>query len=391
MYQSLLILGRQPPISLAELESIFGANNLLPYGQTTALINQPYQEVRLDCLGGTLKVCQVLAQTQTTSWNSVAELVSDEVIKLTSTLPAGKINLGFSVYGLTTNPRTLSATGLQIKNKLRAENRSVRIIPNKTITLNTAQVIYNKLTSTLGLEIVIASNGQNCIIAKTRQIQNINAYASRDQKRPKRDARVGMLPPKLAQSIINLASPHQQQKVLDPFCGTGVILQEALIMGHDAYGTDINKKMIDYAKINLDWLGERPEFSKLKQSYLLEVGDSCSFSWQIFDTIATETYLGSPFSTEPNQERLKKVINDANTIIAKFLQNVAKQTKPGFRMCLAVPAWFTKNGLKRLPVLDRLTDMGYTRISFVHTQDKDLIYHRDNQIVGRELVILARK
>ena len=34
------------------------------------------------------------------------------------------------------------------------------------------------------------------------------AMLIRDQNRPKRDARVGMLPPKLAQIMINLANPE---------------------------------------------------------------------------------------------------------------------------------------------------------------------------------------
>jgi tRNA G10 N-methylase Trm11 len=40
-----------------------------------------------------------------------------------------------------------------------------------------------------------------------------------------------MLPPKLAQTIVNLGTgpltPAQSHKVLDPFCGTGTTLVEA--------------------------------------------------------------------------------------------------------------------------------------------------------------------
>jgi len=63
----------------------------------------------------------------------------------------------------------------------------------------------------------------------------------------------------------------------------------------------------------------------------------------------------------------------------------------GFRLCLAVPAWQTGRNFKHLPLLDQLTDMGYNRVSFVHAGGNDLIYHREGQIVGRELVTLIRK
>jgi tRNA (guanine10-N2)-dimethyltransferase len=200
-----------------------------------------------------------------------------------------------------------------------------------------------------------------------------------------------MLPPKLAQIIVNLSAPQEGSAVLDPFCGTGVVLQEALLMGFEAYGTDLDERMIEYSHANLEWLEELPQYDLSDQTYLLETGDATNWQWQAFDTIACETYLGRPFSTEPNPEKLKEVMQDVDTIHKKFLENVAQQTDSGFRMCIAVPAWHTKSGVKHLSILDRLTDLGYTRMSFVHSKNKDLVYHREDQIVGRELVVLIRK
>jgi hypothetical protein len=42
-------------------------------------------------------------------------------------------------------------------------------------------------------------------------------------------------------------------------------------------------------------------------------------------------------------------------------------------------------------VLDSLEDLGYTRRSFVHSGNDELIYHRVDQIVARELVVVTRK
>jgi tRNA G10 N-methylase Trm11 len=167
------------------------------------------------------------------------------------------------------------------------------------------------------------------------------------------------------------------------------VLQEALLMGYSVYGTDIDERMIDYSNQNLEWLAERKDFSG--QTMLLETGDATSYDWQDFDAIACETYLGRPFSAPPKPEILQDVMQDVDTIHKKFLQNVAKQTEPGFRMCIAVPAWRTNSGFKHLKTLDKLEDLGYTRVSFVHADTRELIYHRENQVVGRELVTLIRK
>lgn len=61
------------------------------------------------------------------------------------------------------------------------------------------------------------------------------------------------------------------------------------------------------------------------------------------------------------------------------------------RICLAVPAWKTRKGFIHLPLLDSLEKLGYTRVSFVHADNNKLIYHREGQVVGRELVVLIRK
>lgn len=391
MFETLVTLGRQPALSIAELESLYGAEAVKPVGQFATLLNVPHGDVDFSRLGGSIRLCKVLTELDTTDWRKITDYLVEHVPKHVCCLVPGKVKFGISVYGLKTSTKAINASGLSIKKASKAVERSMRVIPNKETDLNAAQVLNNKMTDELGMELVLVADGNRTILAQTITVQDIDAYAARDQERPARDARVGMLPPKLAQTIINLAKPATKQALLDPFCGTGVILQETLLMGFNAYGTDIEERMIDYSNRNLSWLATRPQVNLSSQTYLLETGDACSFKWQDFDVIACETYLGRPFSTEPNPEKLREIIRDVDTIHKKFLRNVAHQTEPGFRMCIAVPAWHTKTSIKHLPVLDHLTDMGYTRMSFVHAVNKDLIYHREGQIVGRELVVLIRK
>ncbi len=411
MAQALCILGRQPSLGIAELESLLGAQSLKPVGNNMLLVDKAPSEIPFHRLGGTIKLAKLLTILDTTNWNEIEQFLINSVVPHADHLPEGKMNLGLSVYDLSVKPSRINATGLELKKIIKQHGRPVRVIPNKTPELSSAQVLHNDLTGPKSWELLFIKHGSQTYVAQTTNSQDINAYAARDQRRPKRDARVGMLPPKLAQIIINLAGSHTLSttglpptkeetarsktvhsglsQLLDPFCGTGVILQEALLMGYDVYGTDIESRMIDYCKENLDWLAARQDLGGL--TYLLETGDATSFDWQSFDLIACETYLGRPFSAEPKSEILNEVIKDVDTIHKKFLQNVAKQTESGFRMCIAVPAWKVDNSFKRLPILDHLEKMGYTRTSFVHAKTEDLIYHREDQIVGRELVTLKRK
>lgn len=396
MTQSVALLGRQPALGIAELESLYGADIIHPLGDQAALLDIDHTEVTFNRLGGTVKLARLLTVIASTDWKKVEQHLHENAAKHSTFLPEGKMSIGLSVYGLNVNPARINATALSLKKLIKETGRPVRVVPNKTPDLSSAQVLHNGLTSARAWELLCIRHGQQTYIAQTTDVQDITAYAARDQARPKRDARVGMLPPKLAQLIINLAvgqvdtigGMRYAVCILDPFCGTGVILQEAILMGYKVYGTDLNQRMIDYTDINLKWLSEASRI--LHDAYRLQTGDATNYTWEHFDAIAAETYLGRPFSALPKPEILADVMQDVDTIHKKFLRNMAKQTKPGFRMCIAVPAWKTSNGFKHLKTLDHLTDLGYTRLRFVHVDNKDLIYHRENQIVARELVVLQR-
>lgn len=404
MVPSLLILGRQPSLGLAELESLYGADKVRHAGDKAALLQIVPEVVDFARLGGSMKLCRVLETTGTTKWPEIQRSLERAISKLMDVIPEGKITLGLSAYCLDIKPQQLLAAGLSIKKQLRADGRSVRLVPPQTSALNSAQVLHNKLTSQTGCEIVLIRNGGKTIVTRTVAEQDIGSYALRDRGRPKRDAKVGMLPPKLAQIMVNLAGKHvmpegatfnrdhipRQACLLDPFCGTGVILQEALLDGYRVYGTDLEPRMIDYSGENLMWF--KRTYKLPLTAYKLGVGDAASYDWrQPVDLIASETYLGQPFSSLPSPEKLQQVSGTCNVIIEKFLTNIGRQIKTGTRLCLAVPAWQIEAGtFQHLPLIDRLDDLGYNRIRFEHVRDDQLIYYREGQIVARELLVLKR-
>lgn len=404
----LCILGRQPALGTAELESRFGADALRPLTPDTIQLDSDQDAAVFNSVGGILKAAELLDTFNSSDWNKLQRHLQKSLPNLLKELPDGKVTLGLSVHGFTASNGQINAAALSLKKVIKQSGRSARIVPNNEPTLNTAQVLHNKLTNPTGIELILVKVGAQTYIARTVWVQDINAYRKRDQERPMRDARVGMLPPKLAQIILNLALNDDQFDdpdditVLDPFCGTGVLLQEALLAGYNAFGTDLDSRMVDYSTRNLDWLQDtilrdapqaKPRTRVSENSVLKPtVGDATTMQWRNrFDLIACETYLGRALSSMPDQETLQKIIKDCDTIHAKFLKNVARQTKPGFRMCIAVPAWSTKKGFKHMPVLDHLEELGYNQVSFEHAQARDLVYHRDNQIVARALVVLIRK
>jgi tRNA G10 N-methylase Trm11 len=403
------ILGRQPKISLAELESLFGAEKVTPIGEYAALIDtpEPLPQARL---GGTIKSAKLLTKLPSTTLEGAFRSLQSSIPEHLAYLPDGKLQFGVSIYGFKAQKNWLLRQMLELKKVIRKQGRSVRIIENKSEALETAQVLYNKLTSPLGWELLLIKDGPDVLLAQTTAVQDIDAYAARDFERPMRDAYVGMLPPKLAQIMLNLAvsgqsfelnstdldeanskiqDPRSHTCVLDPFCGTGVVLQEAMLMQYSAYGTDLSEKMVRYTRENLNWLQETLH---LQAQWYLEVADATKHTWrQPIDAVVCETYLGKPLTALPSATELDQIIHEADQIAEGFLKNIHPQLKSGTRLVLALPAWALKNAtFRHLKVLDHLENLGYNRLDLVHAKKSDLLYHRENQVVARELTILEK-
>ncbi|RWZ79637.1 MAG: hypothetical protein EOT04_00785 [Candidatus Chaera renei] len=393
---SLCVLGRQPALGLAELESVFGAKNLSRVATEVARLSVPAQKIAGRPLGGAIKTATILADMPLGNIEAVLEALPTVLADELAAMPEGKLRLGISLYGFRPPLGRLRQYGLSLKKRLSQQtSRNIRIVPNKELALNSAQITYNRLTDKLGMELLLVRSGESTIIGRTIKVQDINDYASRDQARPARDARVGMLPPKLAQIMINLAiengtsEPAPTAPLLDPFCGSGVILQEAALMGLDVYGTDIDPRMVEYCRRNLDWLRRQ---RNVAFACRLEVADARSFAWhKPVLALASETYLGPPLFGQPAAAKLQQIVKQTDRLLKDFLINLAQQLEPQQRICLAVPSWRQQNGFLRLPLIDELGDLGYNLESFVHATLNELIYHRPNQIVARQLLVLTRK
>lgn len=406
--QSVLIFGRQAELGLAETESLYGADNVKPLTSGSALVNVDPCNLTLKRLGGAVKLGKLLTQLPYTEWSKIEKFLCETAPNHSRSMPAGKMQLGISAYNFNISPKDITKSAVRLKKSIIATGRSVRVIPNRTSSLNAASVIHNKLVTDNGWELLIIKVGTNTYIGQTVLVQDIDSYAARDQARPKRDARVGMLPPKLAQIIINLASPKltlnkesdgeckpspltYDKTVLDPFCGSGVILQEALLMGYNAVGCDIDARLVDYSQENIRWLKSRFDISQ-KARVTIKKANAERDSWPKFDFVASEANLGKPLNHADLNE-IKQISFDVNASIVAFLKNLHTQTKPGIKHCIAVPAWqIDKNKFLHLPLIDHLSDLGYNLIEFKHLNSaKPLIYYRPDQVVARELLVISRR
>ncbi len=110
--------------------------------------------------------------------------------------------------------------------------------------------------------------------------------------------------PKLARCLVNLS--RAEKSILDPFCGTGGLLIEAGLMGIKPIGTDIDAKMLEKAKKNL-------EHFRIK-NYLLKKADAKNVDYKA-EAIATDPPYGHASSL--SKGLLKDFLENAYKILPK--------------------------------------------------------------------------
>ena len=123
---------------------------------------------------------------------------------------------------------------------------------------------------------------------------------------------------RLARILINL-SGIKKGTLLDPFCGTGVILQEALLLGYDVYGIDYDIKSVSCSQQNLAWTKKK---HILGNSFNVVQGDARRISFREFDFVVTEPYLGPYIRGTLNFSEAQNVKKPLEKLYRDFFKNL---------------------------------------------------------------------
>ncbi|OGE83446.1 MAG: hypothetical protein A3B95_00075 [Candidatus Doudnabacteria bacterium RIFCSPHIGHO2_02_FULL_43_13b] len=323
---------------------------------------------------------------------------------------SGKKQFGVSIYSLDPTIRFREESqriAFFIKKILQDQELSVRaVIPQfPDQALSSVQVNENQLLQK-GAEIVVISGTQRLFVGKTLCVQNYEDYGRRDYQRPARDEINGMIPPKVAQNMINLAVQLKPlDYILDPFCGSGTILQEAILMGYRAIGSDIEQKAVENSEKNLEWFRNRysvpPNRYKLFKSHAGEI--SLMIPNYKVAAIVTEGTLGPIYTKLPKKIEAQKNFKQLAKLYEQVFLEFQKFLSPKSKVVICLPAYKTGIGYDFMPNLDFATKNGYTildplpidltkKYKFLKVTDrKSIIYDRRDQVVAREIFIFQYK
>ncbi|MCK5062041.1 hypothetical protein KAR28_05865 [Candidatus Parcubacteria bacterium] len=391
------ILGSNPTLSLAELSAVFDlAKNpkefkLLDNVLILELDHDINPASLIKRLGGTIKIGQI----EKTANRYIDQ--TDKIIKILKP-GEGKFKYGFSYYG--PGKFNIKDLAMKIKSHLRKQEISCRWVTSREKTLSSVVVEQNKLTGP-GLEIVLIADAKNLYIGKTLAVQPFKELSYRDYGRPERDNQSGMLPPKLAQIMINLAlspSPYEGggrgEVILDPFCGSGTVLTETLLMGYkNIIGSDKSTKAVNDTRKNVKWISDKftADDSRLTIYELSAAELTKKIKSKSINAIITEPYLGP----QRGKINIKQTVAELNKLYSNAIKQFTKILKPKGKVVMIWPI-FNKNiflnplinGFKiQNPIPNLFKNNKNIQLSARNT----IIYGRSGQRVWREIVILKNR
>jgi len=131
------------------------------------------------------------------------------------------------------------------------------------------------------------------------------------------------LHPKFTRAMVNLTGLKEGQTLLDPFCGTGGVLLEAGLAGMRTFGSDIDDRMIEGTRENLNHFGVKDY--ELRQCDISEIAST----FPRVDAIATDPPYGRSASTA--KESIVSLYDRAFAAFAAMLDS-------GGRLVIVLPS-----------------------------------------------------
>lgn len=399
------ILGNNPTLSIAEIINVLSKQIVrIEKISSEVLLIRLSGKVSVselqNQLGGTIKIGEIVDQINLDSF-------SDLINKTWQLLPKSlsSLQFGFSTYYLGGQKkeisRKLKKVALETKKRLKRQGITCRWVESKEKILSSVILQKNKLLSH-GAEIVFLIDNNKSYVGKTISCQSFKNYALRDFGRPSRVIKKGMIPPKLGQIMLNLSKDSsfsfERALILDPFCGSGTILQEALLMGFKSIiGTDKNKRIIISAQENLKWLAQETKQSldgvKIFYSDVRKI--SKKIRARSVGAIVTEPYLG-PLRFSPLEYSF--IIRELGQLYLLAFEQFSRILKINRKVVIIFPIFKIENKQHFLPILDKLKNQGWQVQSPIPysllknpvikiTKRNSIIYFRKDQTILREVLI----
>jgi len=235
-------------------------------------------------------------------------------------------------------------------------------------------------------EILFCVGKEQTFVATTLAVHNPFEFQKRDVGKPVQ-RKIFAIPPRLARIMVNLAACTEGKVLLDPFCGVGTILQEALLAKAKAIGVDINRWCVEATMHNMEWL--KGEYGIENAEYRAIQGDvhrlSQKIGWEQVDCIATEPDLGPALRQVPTTSYAVRIAEKLEPLYHGLLEEAYKVLKSGGRLVLVSPYIKTRSEKPvTMGIEGKAVEIGFER---VYPFKKS--FFADDAVVPENLIAMA--
>lgn len=407
------ILGRNPALSVAEIQSVLESEKI-PYNVLNSteevLIISIESEFNISDLmkrlGGTIKIGKIFDEVEFEDEDTKFDQIisAENLTHKYLDIGKGKVHIGVSVYQaggeevyLSEIESRLKEINLKIKTNLKEKGIGVGFVQIKDRYLSSVSVEKNDLL-TRGMEMVLLVTQSGILFGKTSAVQDFSSFSFRDYYRPGKDKKSGIMPPKLARMMINISGIGKEGILLDPFCGSGTILLEAVFLGiKNITGTDISDRAIADTNRNIDWIFthfrevQRKDYDlSIRKTDIYRL--SKHFPVQSCDAIVTEPFLGPPLSGRPNDQISAKILNSLLPLYKEALRQFSLVLKKGGTVVMICPAFETVRGYQLMDVFSYVKELGLVLEPLLpeKSQLKDYT-QRETILIGDKYSFLKRE
>ncbi len=205
------------------------------------------------------------------------------------------------------------------------------------------ELLAEQVLSRSALDIVVFPYHGGFGLGPTAWVPDSVSMRQRGTQKPIPHSDISMSP-RLARTLLNLAGLREGQAVLDPFCGSGTILAEALIRSYPCLGLDSKSNRVKDARENLGWLS-----GGLKDAgYDIRKGDARDLPRMLrkskVDAVVTEPLLIPRIEARPKTSTASELIETAGEVYGDALASMAEVLQPGGRIVIVVPVIETMDG-----------------------------------------------
>jgi tRNA G10 N-methylase Trm11 len=374
-------LGNTPQLSLKELKAVFPDQQPVLILPEIAQLELPEStdiiEV-MDILGGVVKISELL---KTLPLGDPRDLKAALVDLLSSS--ESKPTFGIAEIG---RDHLEPIDPAEIKKELEAYGLKARYLEGSRLGLSASILLHR----TKVIELNAIQTGDHIYITQTQAVQNIDAWSFRDRAKPYADRRKGMLPPKVARMMVNLAVGDREKWakppiIYDPFCGTGTILTEALLRDCRILGSDLDLQSAEGTRSNIDWLlsnleEDRQQVEAIAQPLVFAQDVTRVQPQQLrtsVDAVVTEPFLGKP---TPQDSQLPNIFKGLSKLYWGAFKQWTTLLADGGKVVIVFPYVQTDKQIYSLEsLIDKIAPLGYTM------ESEPVLYHRPQAVIQRQI------